>query len=118
MTEEISHGQTCPSGESERRYFGCDGPTGQWFVPCWGKPCGDECETCGGEGIITFSRCPLGGITPEEFALFDAWAFLNKHGILPEAGGYWDQSGVFVEAAKILDAESARWDRIKESESK
>ena len=56
---------------------------------------GAGCESCGGKGEIISKRCPNSFDASNVMPLFQAFAFFNNHKILPNVGGFCDQSDNF-----------------------
>jgi len=49
--------------------------------------------------------CPLHYVDPEEWRIIDVWSAWKQFGGMPSPGSIEEQSGKFVEAFRILDAE-------------
>jgi hypothetical protein len=56
---------------------------------------GAGCESCDGKGEIILKRCFNFFDVLNVMPLFQAFAFFNNHKILPNAGGFCDQSNNF-----------------------
>lgn len=70
---------------------------------CAGCGC-DECR----DGQIEVTQCPQLEITADVMQAVEL-AELMRHGLPPVAGGSLDQAAVFVEAARMIWAETAYW---------
>lgn len=68
---------------------------------------GAGCATCGGEGTIRLTSCPLETVPAEAFETVDLAGLLEK-GLPPVAGGMLDQAKVFLDAARFVWNEEAR----------
>jgi len=56
---------------------------------------------------FVFPHCPVLDIE-ECFEVFKAWWWLDRHGHLPTAGGWADQSPVWLELMDIIRSEACR----------
>lgn len=105
MASLIINGMLCKQCVRECRDIGSDQTPIEIECPnCDGAGC-DKCR----QGMVRITGCP------NEYCLSIAplvsLAELFKKGIPPVAGGVLDQSVWFVEAARILDRESAMIER-------
>lgn len=57
-----------------------------------------------GGKVYRIWRCPLAIATPFEWELVRLWSYYHVHGILPEAGGIYDQPAFLFDAFDVLDA--------------
>lgn len=76
---------------------------------CAGKD--DACPECQGSNRIELRECPWRRIQPEHEEAITA-AVQMERGILPEAGGWLDQSATFVAAFPLLLNELAHWRNV------
>jgi hypothetical protein len=98
-------------------------PHPQLWIPC--PAClGEEakCDRCNGSGREAVHRCPLAIADPSAQEACTACAFMES-GILPAAGGLYDQAALFVEALSVIGAgrrfiEQEREAREREEEAR
>lgn len=67
---------------------------------------GDGCEVCGGIGWFKVESCPRHHVAAdiaEGLRLLD----FAKQGVLPVAGGYYDQTPAFLELMTLYEREAA-----------
>ena len=66
-----------------------------------------ECAKCEGEGFVKMPRCPTyttQSISREVREAFRAFRLFRDHGILPAAGGFYDQCASFLFAFELCEA--------------
>ena len=114
--------RVCRDSAEARRLWGCEGPAKR---PVYSIDCpacsGRDCPSCDGRGFVEYYECPnrvADAGAHEAIELF----FLMKNGILPAAGGWYDQTIGFCAAMRFLsrlDAERERreFERAKRSSS-
>ena len=98
----------CVHSNSLREQWGCDAPTVEplfWMNPCpWCAGTTDDCDHCSGEGRIGVHRCPNTMATSKHLELVGAVVMVEQ-GILPDPGGWQDQSSLFVQAYPLIASE-------------
>jgi len=116
-----------PDAKSERKAWGCDAPAKRTvFVTgcsrCFGG--GDDCPDCD-DGLIAHDRCPTAVIesypdTQRRAAgrAIRAYIQLDSRSVLPNAGGFEDQSPQFAQIVDVVDHERGRWERIRSDKRK
>lgn len=116
-----------PEQLSYRKANGCDGPCGKTKRErpritcgrCGGAGAGlvdgrkVECGRCRGEGSIKLTRCPSFYEEAWQEEFFEAYSFLES-GILPDAGGFQDQTADFVQVVRAIRDQKAECDRQEE----
>lgn len=95
----IACGQGCQRPDFRSR-FGCDSATREpvWYLPCYecdGKPRDEPCKLCRGLARLPMHRCPSKSSSVEASEMLRA-ALAYGEGVLPNAGGLFDQSHAFV----------------------
>lgn len=53
---------------------------------------------------------------PTLASAMSAYVAYDSHGVLPDPGGWMDQSCQFVGLVRIVNSERGRWERIREKE--
>jgi hypothetical protein len=116
-----------PDSVNERKAWGCDAPTKKAvFVTscsrCFG---GDpDCADCE-DGLIEYHRCP--SAVAETFSAKQrraagravrAYIQLDSRSVLPNAGGFEEQSPQFAQIVDVIDHERGRWERIRYNKRK
>ena len=101
-------------GPELRKQWGCNEPT-EWeqmvadCVVCSGKSL--TCPHCKGEGKIRYHRCP-NTLLKRDAADVCRAALMFEQSVLPVAGGWAEQSAVFIDALAIARAELAHYRRL------
>ena len=110
--------------------WGCDAPAaGPVFeVTCsacsgagYAEGSDGACAACNGSGLFKFDRCPsaaLGETPLWERASLDhllrSYLQFDSRHVMPEVGGYSDQSAYWCTAVDLIDSERGRLDALLE----
>lgn len=114
--EKLPHTCTVCNEPEIRTRWGCDADSEypQLWILC--PRCLNErphgCERCKGEGREAVHRCPL-AIQDARAAEACTAAVLAEQGILPVAGGLYDQAATFIESLAVIAAMRAWLDEQK-----
>lgn len=70
----------------------------------------DDCARCSGTGLVWIEEKPSSyiGQRRDVWHFMDAYIQLHSRQILPQEGGWLDQSAAFVDAVRIADQERGR----------
>jgi hypothetical protein len=104
-----------------RERWGCDSEATEPVVelsPC--PACSgarEACWLCDGTNSLTYHRCPNVLVTKRELDLVRAAAMVEQ-GVLPDPGGWLQQSAPFVAAYPIIVHEIRRWQDVAEEEAR
>jgi hypothetical protein len=101
--------------------WGCDRPAEDPVFSITCSKCDPDdpdpdCAKCDGTGAIKHYRCMTKTIAEGDSAA--CWGFIRSfqmmegNGILPDSGGWYDQTSMFADACSILRAERNQWQRI------
>lgn len=71
---------------------------------CGGKGCAE----CGDRGQFAVTQCPQLELTPDMNAVIEL-AELMRRGLPPIRGGSLDQAQQFLDAARLINSETAYW---------
>jgi hypothetical protein len=101
-----------PEHQENRKRWGCDGPSKDPVLEL--EPCPfcrgelETCPECGGANRIPIFDCPnkLVELWHQEYVTA---ALMVDKGILPDSGGWYEQSAKFVEAYPLLSSEIEHW---------
>lgn len=108
MTGELTHNcKACAGNEKCKVEWGCnkDAPVEVFTincVRCYGSD--KDCPVCKGKDREHFYRCPVKLLTKETLEFLKYYRFF-KDGIMPVAGGVYEQSGTFIRAVEIVNKE-------------
>lgn len=75
-------------------------------------PNGRDCDLCEGRGDRYIYRCPASQLDMEGAALIRMWG-PYQNGVLPDAGGLYEQSACFVHAMAVMGAEKAAIEELE-----
>lgn len=96
---------------SLRARWGCDTRSTEpqfWLGPCiWCHGHDETCTHCAGHNRIAFHRCPHALATPQLVAVVQSVALMEQ-GVMPDAGGFYDQATTWVQAFGLVSNEIAR----------
>lgn len=62
-------------------------------------------------------RCSPAAFAAPVAAAIEGWRMLRNYSVLPDAGGWLDQSAAFLDAVRIADAEVASWQTTSQPNS-
>lgn len=101
-----------------RRRWGCDedSPGVVWRSQCWKCYGTDpECKKCEGGNVVGHKRCPASivGADAGVGQALRAYMWLDRFSVTPRPGGMLAQSGDFIDAVKIIDAERGALEEAK-----
>jgi hypothetical protein len=71
----------------------------------------DQCQHCHGTNVVQLHRCPNQLATRREMDIVTACG-LTEQGVLPDPGGWQDQSATFTAAWPIVMHEIRRWRQL------
>lgn len=74
-----------------------------------------DCDRCKGEGVVVLDRCASFYQEPWMFDFFDAYSRLES-GILPDGGGFEDQTSDFVHITRAIGAQVSECEREQKRE--
>lgn len=115
-----------PASAVLRPLWGCDGPachagepvdvfdvTCSWCLNVPEKRA--QCLECKGTGAINHNRCPMALLRENEDGdavqmWMRTYALFDQRGVLPDDGGWEDQSALFVRFVHIVDHERSQWE--------
>lgn len=80
------------------------------FICLCGKK--SDCNICGGTRFYKSDQCINEYIDSNAVVFYKSY-FKNKEGILPNPGGYLDQSNGFFENVKFFDSVIHAWDEVR-----
>lgn len=96
-----------------RERWGCDAPAPRPVSVVTCTECGGQspsCATCEGTGREEVYRCAASLREGDRLVgdFLGAWSAWRAHGLLPDGGGYADQTRGFVRLQTLADAEAYR----------
>lgn len=97
----------CRTSPESRRAWGCDepAPVPQMRLQCYeceGRAA--DCDECNGTGVVELYRCPNTYVGPIHRDACRAAVHI-ENGLVPGAGGLFDQPATFVDAVELVRAE-------------
>ena len=89
---------------------------GRWAIYC--PSClGSGCEECG-NGEIVMSRCPNSFDRSNVIEIFTGFTFFNNYSVLPNEGGFVDQSDNFHKVISLANRVNSLIEKEKQKRKK